>query len=386
MIYADFHIHVGRSLNGKGVKITASSALTLPEIMAYSQNVKGLDMVGIVDSHSIGVREDYRELLQNGIICPVEGGGYRFGQLVIIPGMEIELKVGKGHCHFLAYFSSLERLETFLQGIKSSVRNWQLSSQKAYLEAREWIERVEEAEGIWLPAHAFTPHKGIYGSCCQRMQDVLAKLPSALEMGLSADRNMARSLSEIDDLLLLSNSDAHSLPNIAREYNLIELEDKSFYGLKNLIQRGRGRLIKNYGMHPKIGKYHRSYCPSCSKILNMNPPVTKCPDCGSEKIILGVLDRLTLLADRKIHLYRRDPSYIYRVPLGFLPGIGPKKYTQLLNKFGTELAVYHEAGAEDLISLVGEKITAILLQAREGTLEFSPGGGGYFGKVTDIVS
>lgn len=386
MIYADFHIHIGRSLNGKAVKITASPNLTLPEIINFSAKVKGLHMIGIVDSHSVGVRKDYQELLFQGILRPLESGGYHAGSLVIIPGMEVELKVGEGHAHFLSFFPSISHLESFLKEVKPFTKNWQLSTQKLYIDVQEWIERVEKSEGIWLPAHAFTPHKGIYGACCKKMEDVLPKLPYAVEMGLSADRNMTMSLSETDGMLLFSNSDAHSLPNIAREYNQLDLNDNSFSGLNNLFKNISGKLIRNFGMHPKMGKYHRSFCTNCSKIVDTDPPAVICPCCSSERIILGVLDRLNIIADRSSILYQDDPRYIYRVPLGALPGIGRKRYTKLLEQFGSELAVYHEANLEDLTSIAGEKAAKIILKAREGKLEFSAGGGGYYGKVVDIVS
>lgn len=381
MTLGDLHLHVGQSLNGKAVKITASSAMTLPKILRYSLQVKGLELIGIVDSHSVGVRQDYQDLLADGLITPLAGGGYSFGRLAIIPGLETELKVGEGHAHFLAYFPSIPHLETFLRQVKPYGRNWQLSSQKLYLDMVEWTSRVEEAEGFWLPAHVFTPHKGIYGNCCARLKDVMVNLPKALEIGLSADRNMASSVSEIDGMQLFSNSDAHSLPNIAREYNDLELEENSFAGLKNLICEQRGRLVQNYGLPPQMGKYHRSYCLQCSKVLDGEPPIAHCPDCGSSKIVLGVLDRLTMIADRPICWDQKDDRYTYRVPLRLLPGIGPKMYSRLLKKYGTELAVYHHDDLEDDTSLVGEKIARILNDARKGKLEFTSGGGGYFGKV-----
>ncbi|MGI6449569.1 MAG: hypothetical protein ACOX3R_04490 [Desulfitobacteriia bacterium] len=380
MIYADLHIHIGRSLNGKAVKVTASPALTLPAIINYSQRVKGLSLIGIVDSHSLGVRKDYEDLLRKGILKPLSSGGYKAANLVVIPGMEVELRVAQGHAHFLAFFPWLEQLEAFFDRIKKFTHNWQLSSQKVYLKPEEWIGRVEEAEGIWLPAHAFTPHKGIYGACCSRMADILPSPPQALEMGLSADRKMAKGLSELDNILLLSNSDAHSLANIAREYNLLHLTEVSFAGLSNLIKDRGGQLLKNFGLHPKLGKYHRSYCLKCERIIEAEPPAACCPECGSSKIIMGVLDRLSQIADRQIDLYQEDPRYNYCVPLQYLPGIGPKKYALLLEKFATELAVYHQAAREDLVAVVGERITETILKARAGNLELKPGGGGYYGK------
>lgn len=107
-----------------------------------------------------------------------------------------------------------------------------------------------------------------------------------------------------------------------------------------------------------------------------------CPECGSKNVVPGVLDRLAQIADQNIRLYHNDPTYIYRVPLVYLPGIGPKTYARLLEKFGTELAVYHEAQFDDLFSVVGEKLARVIWRAKEGTLDFSTGGGGFFGRVT----
>jgi len=381
MIYADLHIHIGRSLDGKAVKVTGSPALTLPAIIDYAVKVKGLDMIGIVDAHSPGVRKDFRELLDQGMMKPLAGGGYRSGSLVVIPGMETELKVGEGHAHFLAFFSALERLESYLAAIAPYTRNLQLSSQKLHLGIEEWIDQVEKAEGLWLPAHAFTPHKGILGACCRRLKDVLPVLPGGLEMGLSADRRMALALSELDNLELLSNSDAHSLPNIGREYNAALLQDNSFSGLSCLLKHKEGRIVRHYGMNPIIGKYHRTYCPECSKVIEEAPPVTRCPFCQSKNIVMGVLDRLLLIADRSLNPRAEDPRYIYRVPLRMLPGIGPKNYERLIKHFGSEIAVYHQASFQELVRVIGEKQAVTLEQAQAGKLRFLAGGGGLFGKV-----
>ncbi|NLI93568.1 MAG: hypothetical protein GX434_15680 [Peptococcaceae bacterium] len=385
MIYADFHIHIGRSLNGKAVKITASPSLTLPEIIKVSSKVKGLNMIGIVDSHSLGVRRDFQELLCAGMIRPLSGGGYGAGSLTIIPGMEVELKVRHGHAHLLAFFPSMNHLEKHLSAIQPYARNWQLSSQKLYMEIGEWIERVEEAEGIWFPAHAFTPHKGIYGICCDRMRDVLPKLPQALEMGLSSDRRMARGVSELAGTVLLSNSDAHSLLNIAREYNEIRITENSFSELYGFLKEGKDQLIKNFGIHPKMGKYYRTYCPQCAKIIELDPPVGSCPYCKTSQVIMGVLDRVSQITDTEIERDEADPQYVYRVPLGWLPGIGPKKYELLLQRFGSELDVYHQATLDQLIPVLGETAAHTVIKAQEGKLRFSTGGGGIFGKVSDII-
>lgn len=384
-VLADLHIHIGQSLDGKAVKITAARSMTLPNVLHVAQNVKGLTMIGIIDAHSRGVRKDFSEMIEAGVLHPLEGGGYKAGELTVIPGTEIELAAGEGTAHFLAYFSDMEHLEHYIQKIEPYVKNWQLSSQKAYLQVGQWLEAVAEGEGIWLPAHAFTPHKGIYGNCCKSLFEVLPELPPALEIGLSADRQMARAIRELEQVVLFSNSDAHSLPKIAREYNLLELTDRSFSGLADLVYRKQGQVRANYGLPPIFGKYHRTYCLVCERIAEKAPPQLSCPYCGSEQVVRGVLDRLVSIADTEM-VKTPDPHYIYQIPLSELPGIGPKMYQRLLERFGTEMAVLHEAAEQELVETAGEKTARWILHSRAGTLKFQAGGGGVFGKVVDILS
>lgn len=383
MIFADLHIHIGQSLDGNYVKITGAKTLTLPNILKVAGEVKGLSLVGIVDSHSSGVQQDFKRLLATNDLRPMSAGGYAAHGVTVIPGHEIELQVGEGNAHFLAYFPYIEHVEQYVRSIRHSIKNWQLSTQRGFLPIELWIEAVSKAEGIWFPAHAFTPHKGIYGNCCRRLRDVLPILPKALEIGLSADRAMAKSISELDYVVLFSNSDAHSLPNIAREYNSFAQADASFGGLLDIIA-GKS-VVRNYGLPPRVGKYHRTYCLSCESVVRTPPPQLTCPNCGSKHIVMGVLDRLMSIADRPMG--NQDASgYVHQVPLRQLPGIGPKMYERLLKAFGTEMAVLHQVDEEALRGIAGEKVAAWIIKARCGELQVEAGGGGLFGRVVDILS
>ncbi|MDA8226145.1 MAG: endonuclease Q family protein [Desulfitobacterium hafniense] len=383
--FADLHIHIGQSLDGKAVKITAAKSLTLSSIIATARDIKGLSLIGIVDCHSTGVRKDLFQLLNTGDLEELSGGGYTSGGLTLIPGTEIELAAGEGTAHFLAYFADVDRIGRYVKTLKPYVKNWQLSSQKAYVTVADWLEVIAECEGIWMPAHAFTPHKGIYGNCCRRMLDVLPVLPKALEIGLSADRSMANQLSELDNVILFSNSDAHSLPNIAREYNQLSLVENSFLGLKELVEENRGAVVRNFGLPPQVGKYHRTYCLVCERVVEGVAPVYHCSHCGSNKIVPGVLDRLVSIADKE-RPGELDSRYVHQVQLRQLPGVGPKMYDKLLQTFGTEMNVLHHAELDELIKAGGEKVAAWILKARQGDLIFEAGGGGVFGRVKDILS
>ena len=69
--YADLHIHIGRTKSGKAVKITGSKTLTLLNIIAHARDVKGLDIVGVIDCHSPEVLDELEGLLAVGEICMV---------------------------------------------------------------------------------------------------------------------------------------------------------------------------------------------------------------------------------------------------------------------------------------------------------------------------
>lgn len=107
-----------------------------------------------------------------------------------------------------------------------------------------------------------------------------------------------------------------------------------------------------------------------------------CPACGSAKIVQGVLDRIHAISDReRSQVPAHRPPYIMQVPLEFIPGVGPRTLNKLLDRFGTEMAVLHQATAEELAETVGEKTAEYIVKARCGELVLASGGGGTYGKV-----
>ena len=82
-----------------------------------------------------------------------------------------------------------------------------------------------------------------------------------LELGLSADTDMADMMGETRDYTFLSNSDAHSADNIGREYNLLRLADNNFQELRYALENFEGRrVMANYGMDPLICLLYTSRC------------------------------------------------------------------------------------------------------------------------------
>lgn len=125
------------------------------------------------------------------------------------------------------------------------------------------------------------------------------------------------------DKTFLTNSDAHSLPKIAREYNKMLLDNISFKEFVKALKNEDGRkIIENYGLDPKLGKYHRTYCDDCEKTIQTKNPVLMCPYCNSKNVTFGVFDRIDLIKDKKNSLSpNHRPPYIYQVPLSFMPGV-----------------------------------------------------------------
>lgn len=206
----------------------------------------------------------------------------------------------------------------------------------------------------------------------------------AIELGLSADTYLADTISELEDKTFITNSDAHSLPKIAREYNKMQVQDISFKEVVKSLKNEEGRkVLCNYGLDPKLGKYHRTFCDNCSSVIETKEPVERCPKCSSEKVTFGVFDRIELIKDKKeFKSPKHRPPYIYQVPLTFIPGLGAKTIEKLLNTFGTEMDILHKLSKDDIESVVGEKVANTIIDAREGNIKIQSGGGGVYGKLT----
>jgi len=380
--FADLHIHIGWTEKKEPVKISASRNLTFHHILHESYYHKGLDMIGIIDAHSPSVHEEIRRYLAEGEITELADGGLLYHQLTILLGTEIEIKEeGRKEAHFLAYFPFLQNMIDFSNWMEKHMKNIHLSSQRLYVSAKELQKEVKERQGLFIPAHIFTPFKSVYGSCCNRMDEILdPSLIDAVELGLSADTEMADQMEELHHFSFLTNSDAHSLKKIGREYNKLRLKTASFQEFR-LALHGKNdrRILQNYGLDPKLGKYHQSRCLDCGYILEKEKT---CPSCGSTKIVKGVAKRIEELSTLPINNHPVDrPPYIYQVPLEFIPNLGPKTLEKLLDYFGTEMNILHKVSEKELQRVIPAHLADMIVKAREGKLMSDQGGGGIYGKV-----
>ncbi len=391
-IFADLHVHIGRSESGKPVKITGARSLNFANIAKECVERKGVNVVGIIDCASPYVIEDIERFLQTGEAYELKDGGIIYKDKVcILLGSEVETtEVGRngksGAAHNVCFFPYLKDIKAFSNEMSKHIKNITLSTQRSDISGYELIDIVEKYNGILIPAHIFTPHKSYYGNCVDRLQDVFKEKYNkifAVELGLSSDTFLADTISELEGKTFVTNSDAHSLPRIAREYNKMQVEDISFKEIVKALKGEDGRkVLANYGLDPKLGKYHRSFCEDCNESIEIDEVATVCPKCHGQNITFGVFDRIELIKDKtETKSPENRPPYIYQVPLTFVPGVGGKTIEKLINHFGTEMNIIHKAGKDDIEAVAGEKVARNVYNACHGKAKVHSGGGGVYGKV-----
>lgn len=388
--FADFHVHVGISESGRWVKIPTSNKLTLRNILAEAADRKGLSIVGIVDALSPLVRHDFDLLAAEGLLVADNQGGYRYREkLTLLLGAEIETsEAGGGTAHTLVFLPDIGTMEAFAATMAKHIKNIHLSSQNAHMPLAQLVRTAASFDAVIVPAHAFTPHKSLYGNCSDRMARLLPEgemaRVAAVELGLSADSDMADRIGELADFTFITNSDAHSLDKIAREYNVLALEAPSLAECTLAFARRNGRrVVANYGLDPRLGKYHRTFCEACEFVPQAEELFTdRCPRCGSLKIVKGVFDRIESIAEypQPRHPDHRPP-YHHQVPLSFVPGVGRKVMDKLLAAFGNEMNVLHRAETAELARVVGAAVAETIALARAGEAAIAVGGGGIYGKL-----
>ena len=391
-VFADLHVHIGRSETGKPIKITAAKSLNFANIAKECVERKGIQVVGIIDCASPYVIEDIEKFLQTGDAYELQDGGIIYQDKVcILLGSEVETsekgRNGKcGSAHNVCFFPHLKDIKEFSKEMSHHIKNITLSTQRSDLSGYDLIDIVEKYNGILIPAHVFTPYKSYYGNCTDRLENIFKEKFDkifAIELGLSSDTYLADMISELENKTFVTNSYAHSLPKIAREYNKIKVEDISFKEIVMALKNQNGRkVLANYGLDPKLGKYHRTYCDDCEESIETKEPVEICPKCGGKNITFGVFDRIELIKDKdQTKSPKNRPPYIYQVPLGFIPGVGGKTIEKLLNTFETEMNILHKLSQDDIEAVVGKKVANYIVNAREGNMQIHSGGGGNYGKV-----
>ncbi|UTR14556.1 endonuclease Q family protein [Salipaludibacillus sp. LMS25] len=387
--YMDLHIHIGKDMEGKYVKITASDQLTVDNIMEEASQRKGLGIVGVIDCLSPTVLAELQLGLRRGDFTELSGGGLSYrGKTTLILGAELEIvdEKSRGPIHVLCYLPTLADMREFSDWCGKAIKNLSLSTQRIYVPAQTLQKRVKEAGGWFIPAHIFTPFKSVYGKGVGTLMEEVFDLSliDAVELGLSSDTSMAGLLPELAAFPFITSSDAHSILKIGREHQIIEAAAPTFLEIdKALKAKSHRKIVANCGLYPQLGKYYQSVCGLCHKPLKNE----KCPYHPDRPIIKGVYDRISQLAETQREqlnswkVKQKRPPYRPHVPLEFIPGIGPKTIDKLINHFHSEMAVIHDVPLEKLATDLNDKQLHNIASIRQQTLKITPGGGGIYGKI-----
>ena len=375
IVNADLHIHSCFSM--------ATSKDMLIDNIAPQAKLKGLQLVGTGDAFHPG----WQKIIENS--TKYSGDGiYSKKDCDFVLTTEIE---GEKRIHHLLIIPTMEIAKEMADKLVS-VNKDKDGRPRTKMNGIEIMELARDYDCLIGPAHAFTPWTGMYKSF-DSVYDCYEKKPDFLELGLSADTNMADTIKELEDIPFFSNSDAHSpWPHrLGREFNQIDLEDISFSSLKSAIKDKK--IQANYGLVPNLGKYHMTGCTKCYQMIDpliAKENKMKCSCGGTVK--KGVDYRISEIATwKKPHHPKNRPPYIHLMPLAEIismvydKGVTTKtvqnKWKVLIDKFENEIEVLINTPLKK-IAKVNEDVAPAIDSFRKKTLNISPGRGGKYGEIS----
>ncbi|KPU46157.1 ATP-dependent DNA helicase PcrA [Oxobacter pfennigii] len=409
MFIADFHIHSKYS--------RATSKDCVPEILEFWARRKGIDVIGTGDFTHPAWREELKEkFVPTGDGLYVLKDQFRKDDKIAGPGFKpqfivsgeissIYKKNGRVRkVHNVVLLPSLEHAELISHKLEA-IGNLHSDGRPILgLDSRDLLEIVLDIcqDAIFIPAHIWTPHFSLYGAysgfddITECFEDLTGYI-YALETGLSSDPPMNWRLSSLDNFTMVSNSDAHSPKNLAREASIFDTDMSYQCMLKALKNRSTKEFYGTIEFFPEEGKYHydgHRACNVCCKPSDTKAAGGICPVCGG-RITVGVLHRVEALADREEgfvpagakHFESIVPLYeVIASSIGYTVTSAKVKnqYDDMIKSLGTELYILREAPLKDIESASGVCIAEGIRRLRAGKVEVQPGFDGEYGKIKII--
>ena len=385
-VNADLHIH--------GPYASGVSERMLPEEIARIAPLKGLHLVGtgdILNENWIKTVTQQLQKTEDEAIFTHPNGTKFVLQTEVADNNRI---------HHIILFPSLSKVYEVREKFKRFCTDLDKEGRPSiHLSASEIAEICVNADCLLGFAHAFTPYFGLfsrydsykdaYGSCFDKIH--------FMELGLSADTNMADRISELHGLTFTSNSDGHSpWPNkLGREFTTFAMERISFEELKKALKREAGRkAIMNVKFNPLEGKYHKTRCRGCLTFFEPQQASDfnwRCPQCG-DAIKKGVDFRVEELADLPAGRHpEHRPLCLHIIPLSEIIALatGVKnawsdsvqgEWKKFVERFGTEINALINSSIEELAE-VNKDVAKYIEYFREDKIKYVPGGAGVYGQL-----
>ncbi|MDM4721749.1 UvrD-helicase domain-containing protein [Micromonospora sp. WMMA1363] len=302
--------------------------------------------------------------------------------------------------HHLVYLPDLDAVARF-NGALGRIGNLGSDGRPILgLDSRDLLEITLEAspDGYLVPAHIWTPWFSALGSKSgfDAIADCYADLAEhvfAVETGLSSDPEMNWRVGSLDRYRLVSNSDAHSPPALAREATVFT-SGRDYFAIREALRTGDG-LAGTIEFFPEEGKYHADGHRLCG--VNWSPERTRaaggrCPECG-KPLTVGVLSRVEELADRPAgHRPADAPEATHLVPLteilGELNRVGARskrvegRLNELVAALGPELEILTRTPLDEIGRVGGELLAEGIGRLRRGEVRRVPGYDGEYGVIT----
>ena len=398
---ADLHIH-------SPYAFACSKALTLDNLAAWAKR-KGIDLLATGDF----THPHWSDALHSNL-TECDDGLYEYAGVRFVPGSEISCVYRQDgrtrRIHLLVLMPTLETAAAFTGRLDDYGKLESDGRPTVSLSSRQLLETALDCcpESLVIPAHAWTPWYGVYGSkagfdSLDECFGDLAPMVRAVESGLSSDPAMNRAVPELDHRAVVSFSDAHSPGNLGREVTAFSAS-LSWDGLVNAANRGGVAYTVEF--YPEEGKYHYSGHRKCGVAygtadLARNGPI--CPVCGRQ-LTLGVLHRVNEVSGRMTVDEREpdadgfirgddgEPPYARLIPLreiiAAVKGVGvntrtvTREHSAITDAVGSELNALLWASASDLEAVTEESLAQAILQARIGKVHVTPGFDGQYGSVS----
>lgn len=388
----DFHIHSRYSR-------ACSKDLNVPELAKWAK-IKGIGVLGTGDfTHPLWL-EELKSLLRD------KGNGlYEYQETAFLLTAEVNTlfyKQAKAHqIHHLLFVPSLPVAERLNQEL-ASFGGLSLDGRPMLRMTPAQLVSIVlgvDARCAVVPAHAWTPHFGLFGSnsgfdAIEECFEEQTKHIFALETGLSSDPAMNWRLKALDRYALISNSDAHSARRLGREANIFDCEISYDAILGALKMKDRSKFLSTVEFFPEEGKYHydgHRNCRVCWAPAETKRRGLQCSVCG-KKVTVGVMHRVDDLADRPEGFVPEGAiPFKSLVPLEEIiaealgAGTGTKacdrEYFKLITACGSEFAALLESPEALLRKTVAGPIAEGILNMRQGRVVVEPGYDGEFGKV-----
>lgn len=391
-VIADLHLHSKFS--------RATSRDMDVETLAKWCALKGITVVGTGDfTHPVWLRELKAKLTPTGRGLFTHGGRHFMLTVEVSNIYPQGGRLRKIHNVILAPgFEVVDRINAVLARFGSLMADGRPTLS---LPSHKLVEYVMEisADCMVIPAHVWTPWFSLYGS--NSGFDALAECFGdqavhirAAETGLSSDPPMNWRLSELDRVVLVSNSDAHSPAKLGREANVLDCELDYADMIRVLRGEDRRRFLFTIEFFPEEGKYHFDGHRACQQ--RMSPAETRaaggrCPVCG-RPVTVGVMSRVEALADRaegqggedRVPFRNLIPlEEIIAAAFGSQPGTGAvrEEYLNLVRALGGEFHVLLDAPLDEIARYTRPRVVDGVRRVREGSVQIRPGYDGLFGEI-----